>query len=116
MTTRKTIALTRQTFVTKVKSLLFNMLSRLVIAFLPRSKYLLISWLQICPSKVSQLIYLGLHIDKAIICKCWFYRNVQNFNSKDKNYNCLYNFLMFPKKMELAKDPKDPLLFRKINF
>jgi len=46
MTTRKTIALTRQTFVGKVMSLLLNMLSRLVITFLPRSKHLLISWLQ----------------------------------------------------------------------
>ena len=46
MTTGKTIALMRRTFVGKVKSLLFNMLSRLVIAFLPRSKCLLISWLQ----------------------------------------------------------------------
>ena len=46
MTTGKTIALTRQAFVGKVMSLLFNMLSRLVIAFLPRSKSLLISWLQ----------------------------------------------------------------------
>jgi len=46
MTTGKTIALNRQTFVSKVMSLLFNMLSRLVIAFLPRSKHLLISWLQ----------------------------------------------------------------------
>ena len=46
MTTGKTIALTRQTFVSKVMSLLFNMLSRFVIAFLPRSKHLLISWLQ----------------------------------------------------------------------
>ena len=45
MTTGKTIALTRQTFVGKVMSLLLNMLSRLVIAFLPRSKHLLISWL-----------------------------------------------------------------------
>ena len=45
MTTGKPIALTRQTFVGKVMSLLFNMLSRLVIAFLPRSKHLLISWL-----------------------------------------------------------------------
>ena len=45
MTTGKTIALTRWTFVDKVMSLLFNMLSRLVIAFLPRSKRLLISWL-----------------------------------------------------------------------
>ena len=46
MTTGKTIALTRWTFVGKVMSLLFNMLSRLVVAFLPRSKCLLISWLQ----------------------------------------------------------------------
>ena len=45
MTTGKTIALTRQTFVGKVISLLFNLLSRFVIAFLPRSKHLLISWL-----------------------------------------------------------------------
>ena len=51
MTTGKTIALTRQTFVGKVMSLLFNMLSRLVISFLPRSKTLLISWLQ-SPSAV----------------------------------------------------------------
>ena len=45
MTTGKTIALTRWTFVDKIMSLLFNMLSRWVIAFLPRSKHLLISWL-----------------------------------------------------------------------
>ena len=51
MTTGKTIALTRQTFVDKVMSLLFNMLSRLFITFLPRSKHLLISWLQ-SPSAV----------------------------------------------------------------
>ena len=51
MTTGKTIALTRWTFVGKVMSLLFHMLSRLVIAFLPRSKHLLISWLQ-SPSAV----------------------------------------------------------------
>ena len=46
MTTGKTIALTRQNFVGKVMSLLFNMLSRLVITLLPRSKHVLISWLQ----------------------------------------------------------------------
>ena len=51
MTTGKNIALTRQTFVSKVMSLFFNMLSRLVITFLPRSKHLLISWLQ-SPSAV----------------------------------------------------------------
>ena len=51
MTTGKTIALTKWTFVGKVMSMLFNMLSRLAIAFLPRSKRLLISWLQ-SPSSV----------------------------------------------------------------
>ena len=51
MTTGKTIALTRRTFVVKVMSLLFNMLSRFIIAFLPRSKHVLILWLQ-SPSAV----------------------------------------------------------------
>ena len=51
MTTRKTIALTRRLFVNEVMSLLFTLLSRLVIAFLPRSKRLLISWLE-SPSAV----------------------------------------------------------------
>ena len=51
MTTGKTIALARRTFVDKVMSLRFNMLSRLIITFLPRSKHLLISWLQ-SPSAV----------------------------------------------------------------
>ena len=64
MTTGKTIALTRRIFVGKVMSLLFNMLSRLAIAFLPRSKCLLISWLQSAsamilePRKISQLLFL----------------------------------------------------------
>ena len=68
MTAGKTKALPRQTFVGKVMSLLFNMLSRLVIAFLPRSKRLLISWLQspsaviLEPPKVNQLfIYIYIH-------------------------------------------------------
>ena len=62
MTTGKTIALTRQNFVRKIMHLLFNMLSRLVIAFLPRSKRLLISWLQspsgviFEPKKIKSLI------------------------------------------------------------
>ena len=61
MTTGKTIALTGWTFVGKVMSLLFNMLSRLVITFLPRSKHLLISWLQspcaviLEPNKIKSL-------------------------------------------------------------
>ena len=53
MTTGKSIALTRHTFIGKVMSLLFNMLSRLVIAFHPRSKCLLISWLQSPPRKIK---------------------------------------------------------------
>ena len=55
MTTGKTIALTRWTFVGKVMSLLFNMLSRLVIAFLPRSKQVLISWLQSPSAMILEL-------------------------------------------------------------
>ena len=54
MTTGKTIALTRRTFVGKAMSLLFDMLSRLVIAFLPRSKHLLISWLQSPPAVILE--------------------------------------------------------------
>ena len=64
MTTRKTIALTRRTFVGKVMSLIFNMLSRLVITFLPRTKRLLISWLQ-SPSAVS------LEPPKKIVWHCF---------------------------------------------
>ena len=62
MTTGKTITLTKWTFVGKVMSLLFNMLSRLVITFLPRTKRLLISWLQspsvviLEPPKIKSLI------------------------------------------------------------
>ena len=71
MTTGKTIALTRRTFVGKVMSLLFNMLSRLVIAFLPRSKHLLISWLQ-SPSSVTlepqNIKYLSVFIISLPIC------------------------------------------------
>jgi len=63
MSTGKTIALTRQTFVSKVMSLLSNMLSRLVITFLPRSKHLLISWLQ-SPSAV-------ILKPRKIVCHCF---------------------------------------------
>jgi len=61
----KAIALTKRTFVGKVMSLLFNMLSRLVIAFFPRSKHLLISWLQ-SPSAV-------ILEPPKIICHCFYY-------------------------------------------
>ena len=54
MTTGKTIALTRWTFVDNVMSLLFNVLSRLVTAFLPRSKHILISWLQLPPAMILE--------------------------------------------------------------
>ena len=54
MTTGKTIGLTRRTFVGKVMSLLFNMLPRLVITFLPRSKCLLISWLRSLPAMILE--------------------------------------------------------------
>ena len=64
MTSGKIIALTRQTFVGKVMSLLFNMLSRLVIAFIPRSKHLLISWLQ-SPSAVI------LELPKSEVYHCF---------------------------------------------
>ena len=64
MTAGKTIALTIQTFVSKVMSLLFNMLSRSVIAFLPRSKHLLISWLQ----SASTVI---LEPKKIKVCHCF---------------------------------------------
>ena len=63
MTTGKTIALTRRTFVGKVMSLLFNVLSRLVIAFLPRSKCLLISWLHSPPSEILE--------PRKIVCHCF---------------------------------------------
>ena len=63
MTTGKTIALTGWTFVDKVMSLLFNMLSRLVITFLPRSKHLLISWLQ----SLSAVILDPRKIKSAIV-------------------------------------------------
>ena len=70
--TGKTIALTRRTFVGKVISLLVNMLSRLVIAFLPRSKHLLISWLQ-SPSAMileppPQIKSFTVSIGSASIC------------------------------------------------
>ena len=65
MTTGKTTALTRRTFVCKVMSLLFNMLSRLIIPFLPRSKCLLISWLQSPPAVILK--------PKKIKCHCFYF-------------------------------------------
>ena len=95
MTTGKTIALTRWTFVVKVMSLLFNMLSWLVITFLPRSKHLLISLLQwtsavilepskiksACVSTVSPSIYHGVMGLDAMILVFWCWTLSQHFHS-----------------------------------
>ena len=75
LTTGKTIALTRRTFVGKVMSLLFNMLSRLVIVFLPRSNHLLISWLQspsavILGSKKIKSVTVSI-VSSSIAMKWW---------------------------------------------
>ena len=71
VTTKKTVALTRWTIVSKVMSLLFNMLSKLAIVFLPRRKHLLISWLQ-SPSAVilepKKIKSLTVSIDSPSIC------------------------------------------------
>uniref|UniRef100_A0AC11DL58 Uncharacterized protein n=1 Tax=Ovis aries TaxID=9940 RepID=A0AC11DL58_SHEEP len=72
MTTGKTIALTRWTFFYKVMSLLFNMLSRLVITFLPRSKHLLISWLQL-PSFYLVFYYCNNTADNHVYVSCCTY-------------------------------------------
>ena len=74
-TTEKTIALTRRTFVDKIMSLLFNMLSRFVATFLPRSKRLLISWLQVpsavildpLKNKVSHCFYFSPSISHEVM-------------------------------------------------
>ena len=68
MTTGKTIALIRQTFVSKVTTLLFNILSRLVIGFLPRSKHLLISWLQSPSAVILEPSKIVSHIVFPCIC------------------------------------------------
>ena len=70
MTTGKTIALTRRIFVGKVMSLLFNMLSGLVITFLPRSKWLLISWLQLGHSDSFSFIPSLLRCYCTSLCMC----------------------------------------------
>ena len=73
MTTGKTIALIRWIFVSKVMSLLFNMTSRFVIAFLPRSKRLLISWLQslsvviLEPKKIKSVTVLTVSLNTVLV-------------------------------------------------
>ena len=72
MTTGKTIALTKWTFVGKVMSLLFNMLSRLVITFLPKSKHLLISWLQSPPAMILELPKNSLTLFPHLFSMKWW--------------------------------------------
>ena len=84
MTTGKTIALTRWTFVDKVMSLLFNIQSRLFITFLPRSKHLLISWLQ-SPSAV-------IFLKKSLVVFCLF--SIISFNNSLVKNNFLWYIKM----------------------
>ena len=93
MTTGKTVALTRWTFVGKVMSLLFNMLSRLVITFLPRSKCVLISWLQspsaviLEPRKMSDVDLINCHISssglKDLRQACWILLENNEANTEE---------------------------------
>ena len=69
---RKTIALTRQTFVGKVMALLFNMLSRMVIVFLPRSKRLLISWLQSPSAEPKKIKSVTVSIISSLFAMKWW--------------------------------------------
>ena len=86
MTTGKTIALTRWTFVGKVMSLLFNILSGLVLTFIPRSKRLLISWLQspfaviLEPRKIKSATVILFNIIKIIIL---FKKRIHPFKMQD---------------------------------
>ena len=101
MTARKTIALTRWTFVSKVMSLLFNMLSRLVIAFLPRSKCLLISCLKspsaviLEPKKIKSLIVSIVspficHVYVMLICVLHMYKLILCIY-----YGCLCIYILY---------------------
>ena len=99
MTTGKTIALMRQIFVGKVMSLLFNMLSRLVITFLPRSKHLLISWLQsptgviLEPPKIESLTIV------TISPSCITYSRKEY----EKEYMYMYHFALEQKLTQHCK-------------
>ena len=86
MTTGKTVAMTRWTFVGKVMSLLLNMLSRLVIAFLPRSKRLLISWLQSPPVVILEppkIKFLTVFIVSPFICHLFVWNFTESFISSN---------------------------------
>ena len=124
MTTRKTIAWTRRTFVGKVMSLLFNMLSRLDITFLPRSNRLLISWLQspsaviLEPQKIKSDTVstvspsISHEVTGPLQSHCWVYNKQTNTNLKD---TCT---LMFKATLfiiaKIWKQPKCPLTDKQI--
>ena len=86
MTAGKTIALIRQIFVGKVMSLLFNMLSRLVITFLPRSKCLLISWLQWCSQGQKQMSSKQGH------CLTLLFKREKKINGQEIEGSCTKSF------------------------
>ena len=111
MTTGKTVALTRWIFVGKVMSLLFNMLSRLVIAFLPRSRHLLISWLQ-SPSEVilepkkikypqpTESEHFKTQLLVIFLAFQWLFQDkIQSFRIKSKGLTLkdFFNLFFFPK-------------------
>ena len=86
MTTGKTIALTRRTFVGQVMSLLFNMLSRLVITFLPRSKRLLISWMQLPSAVIDEWLFVRWYLEEL--------NNIKTFPSHEQG-NKLREIIVF---------------------
>ena len=112
MTTGKTIALTRQTFVGKVISLFFNVLSRLVIAFLPRSKCLLISWLKspsaviLEPMKIKSVTvstdsYLSAmkwwdRMPWSSFSECWILSQLSHFPLSPSSRGCLVSLCSLP--------------------
>ena len=111
MTTGKTVALTRWIFVGKVMSLLFNMLSRLVIAFLPRSRHLLISWLQspsaviLEPKKIkypqpTESEHFKTQLLVIFLAFQWLFQDkIQSFRIKSKGLTLkdFFNLFFFPK-------------------
>ena len=102
MTTGKTIALALQTFVSKVTSLLFNMLSRFVIAFLSRSKCLLISWLQSLSKGILEPKNLFLNI--WILCR-WYSQII-----------CFFKLLVFKAVFGLKQNREAGIEFSYVSF
>ena len=98
MTTGKTIALTRWTFIGEVMSLLFNMLSRLVIAFLPRSKRLLISWLQSASAVIlepKKIKSVSVSIVSPYICHDVMGLDAMIFVFLNVEFKACFFFLLF---------------------